>query len=244
VGRIYGVNAVTELLDVAPGALERVVLASDAPGSARAVAERARELGVSLDEVSAAELRSRAGGRGGAAIGADVRRATVPDVRDLAPRADAGETLIALDQVTDPHNLGAILRSAGAYGARALIVPKDHAAPLNDAAVRASAGAVAYVPVIRVTNLARTIRTLASQGWWSVATESTAPRALWSVDLRGPTVLVLGAEGRGIRHGVLKACDLTAAMPLPGLVRSLNVSVAAGVALAELTRQRAPNGAA
>ncbi|MCB9732239.1 MAG: 23S rRNA (guanosine(2251)-2'-O)-methyltransferase RlmB [Deltaproteobacteria bacterium] len=235
--RIYGANAIIELLQAAPRAVARVLVASeDDPATAR-VLELARANGVEIARAGA-DRQARSGSRGGSALGADLRPPPQLDPADL--RAAPGRDLVvALDQVTDPHNLGAIVRSAGAFGACAVIVPKDRSAPLNDAAVRASAGAIAYVPIARVTNLARALRELGQQGFWSVAADAEATGTFWDLDLRAPTVLVMGAEGTGIRPAVRKACDLAAAFPLAGPVGSLNVSVAAGIALAEVARQRA-----
>ncbi|PKN57233.1 MAG: 23S rRNA (guanosine(2251)-2'-O)-methyltransferase RlmB [Deltaproteobacteria bacterium HGW-Deltaproteobacteria-14] len=237
--RIYGTNAVEELLDAAPQAIDRIIWTPGSGHAVDALVARARELGLRLEEGRGPQQRERAGGRGGAAIGADLRPPPPLELEALRPDdVDPAPLVIALDQVTDPHNLGAILRSAAAFGARAVVVPKDNSAPLNDAAVRASAGAVAYVPVIRVTNLARALRQLRDQGLWTIAADAGGDATLWDVDLTAPTAVVLGAEGRGLRPGVKKACDLVAALPLTGAVRSLNVSVTAGVALAEAARQR------
>lgn len=234
--RIYGANAIIELLEAAPSAVLRVLVASESdPATARVLA-LARSLGIEIARAGT-DRDARSGSRGGSALGADLRPPPQLDPADL--RAGPGRDLIvALDQVTDPHNLGAIVRSAAAFGASAVIVPKDRSAPLNDAAVRASAGAVAFVPIARVTNLARTIRELGQLGWWSVAADAEARETFWDLDLTVPTLLVLGAEGAGIRPAVRKACDLAAAFPLAGPVGSLNVSVAAGIALAEVARQR------
>ena len=237
--RIYGINAVEELLDAAPAAIARIICAPGGGPAVDALVARARSLGLPIVSGRPEELRERAGGRGGSGLGADLRAAPEIAIEALAPdAADPAPLVVALDQVTDPHNLGAILRSAAAFGARAIVVPKDHSAPLNAAAVRATAGAVAYVPVIRVTNLARALRELTEIGLWTVATDAGAPEPLWRVDLTIPTAIVLGAEGHGLRPNVKKACDRVAALPLTGPVRSLNVSVTAGVVLAEAARQR------
>lgn len=239
--RIYGRQVVEELLRTAPQAVAALVVteAAEAAGIEDLLC-LARERGLPIRVDSAQALRARAGTRGGVAVGADIRLAPGIDTRDLRAPAggEAPPLVLALDGVTDPHNLGAILRSAAAFGVMAVLVPKDRAAPLNDAAVRASAGAVAHVPVMRVTNLARALRQLRDQGLWTVATGADAPMTLWECDLALPTALVLGSEGRGLRPGVARACDLVARLPLAGPVASLNVSVFAGAALAEAARQR------
>lgn len=238
--RIYGPNAVFELLTAAPQAVTAVLIAKGAAAEGdEALIARAEALAIPVKRVDSEVLKRRSEGRGGVRVAAEIRHAAVPDLREITAGAGRAPLVLALDGVTDPHNLGAIVRSAAAFGADAVIVGRDRSAPLNDAAVRASAGAVAYVPVIRVTNLPRALRQLADQGLWPTATVMAAPQSLWEADLTLPLALVLGAEGPGVRPGVIKACELTVSLPLPGAVGSLNVSVFAGVALAEASRQRA-----
>lgn len=237
--RIYGANAVGEVLRHAPGAVERVLVARG--DREPPLAAQARAAGVAVVAVAREELQRRAGGRGGVGIAADIRVASPPALDALGGRGFLG---VALDGVTDPHNLGAIVRSAAAFGAAAVIVPTRGTAPLNDAAVRASAGAVAYLPVVRVVNLARAIRALGEAGIWSWAAAPDAPQSLYTVDLREPSLLVLGAEGPGLRPNVARACDGSVSLPMGGAVASLNVSVFAGVALSEAARQRGPAGGA
>jgi 23S rRNA (guanosine2251-2'-O)-methyltransferase len=240
--RIYGTNAVSELLDNAPEAVERILYAEDQAETHGKLLDKARGLGVDVRPDHGNNLRQRSGGRGGASLGADIRTHPARDLHDLDLDSIPFPLIVALDRVTDPHNVGAILRSAAALGAHAVIAPKDGSAPLNDAAVRASCGAVAYMPYLRVTNLARTLRELRDRDLWTIATEADAPTTLWQVDLTLPSVIVLGAEGPGVRPGVAKVCEVTASLPLVGAVRSLNVSVTAGIALAEAARQRASAG--
>jgi len=234
--RLFGAHAVRDVLEGHPGAVRALLHARAPDPEAGRVIELARSLGVSIREVSVAELRARSDGRGGVAIAADIVVASPPSLDRLEPRG----TLVALDQVTDPHNLGAILRSSAAFGVAAVIVPKDHAAPLNDAAIRASAGAAALVPVVRVTNLARALGELHTLGFWACALASEGATTIWSTALADlPLVLALGAEGTGLRPLVRRACQLAVSIPTAGPIRSLNVSVAAAIALAEVARQRA-----
>jgi len=237
VSRVYGQNAVEDLLRTQPDAIARVLVAI---GHRRAddLLAKVRAAGIRVDEVSAEELRSRSGGRGASAVGADIRRAVAIDIADLVAESASSPLVVALDGVTDPHNLGAIIRSAAAFGARAVVSTERRAAPLNDAAVRASAGAVAHIPLLRVTNLARSLRDLQAGGYWVVASLAEGGQPLWEIDLTGPIVLVVGAEGAGVRHGIAAVSDLAASLPLPGPVQSLNASVFAGIALAEVARQR------
>jgi 23S rRNA (guanosine2251-2'-O)-methyltransferase len=143
-----------------------------------------------------------------------------------------------LDQVTDPRNLGAVVRSAEGAGASGIVVPEHNAARVTPAVARASAGAVEHVPVAVVVNLARYLGEVKRDDLWVWAAEGSAGTPVWDADLRTGSVLVFGSEGKGVRPGVRRACDDAFAIPLTGEVESLNVSVAAGVALFEAARQR------
>lgn len=160
--------------------------------------------------------------------------------RCLAQVAHEGRIplLLVLDGVTDPHNLGACLRSADAAGVDAIIVPKDKAAPLNATVRKVACGAAEALPVIAVTNLARTLRQLADQGLWVVGAAGEAEQLIYDVDLNRPLVMVMGAEGKGMRRLTREHCDELIKLPMAGEVSSLNVSVAAGVCLYEVVRQR------
>ncbi len=146
--------------------------------------------------------------------------------------------LLVLDGVTDPHNLGACLRSADAFGVHAVIAPKDRAAGLSAVAMKAASGAAESVPYITVTNLARTLRDLKDQNILIVGTDDEAPGTVMDADFSGPAALVLGAEGAGMRRLTREHCDLLVRIPMYGQVESLNVSVSAGVCLYEARRQR------
>jgi 23S rRNA (guanosine2251-2'-O)-methyltransferase len=146
--------------------------------------------------------------------------------------------ILILDGVTDPHNLGACLRSADAAGANAVVFPKDKSADVNDVARKVASGAAETVPWVRVTNLARTIESLKQVGVWVIGTDGDAERTLYEQDLSGPCALVLGSEGAGMRRLTRDLCDFVVKLPMAGSVSSLNVSVAAGVCLFEAVRQR------
>jgi len=151
----------------------------------------------------------------------------------------AAPLVLLLDQVTDPHNLGACVRTAEAAGCVAVIVPKDHAADIGSPVVAKSAcGAMARLPVLRVTNLKRCIEQLQGKGFWTVGLAGEAKASLYDASLTGATAVVMGSEGKGMRRLVRESCDQLMQIPMPGSVESLNVSVATGIALFELNRQR------
>jgi len=147
--------------------------------------------------------------------------------------------VLLLDQVTDPHNLGACVRTAEAAGCAAVIIPKDHAADVHSPVVAKSAcGALSRLPVMPVTNLSRTIQKLQKAGYWTVGLAGEADDSIYDARLTGPTAVVMGSEGKGMRRLVRESCDQLIKIPMPGSIESLNVSVATGVALFEINRQR------
>lgn len=153
--------------------------------------------------------------------------------------AGEGALVLVLDGVKDPHNLGACLRTADAAGALAVLVPKDRACPVTETVVRISCGAAAAVPVVRATNLARSLKRLQEAGLWLVGTADEAGASLYEVDLAGPVGIVMGAEEKGLRRLTREGCDFLVRIPMTGTVDCLNVSVATGVCLFEAVRQRA-----
>lgn len=160
------------------------------------------------------------------------------NLREVLEEIEEPPLLLVLDGVTDPHNLGACLRSADAFGAHAVVSPKDRAAGLNAAAIKAASGAADSVPFLPVTNLARSLRELQEQGILVVGADAEADLDLFEANLSGPVALVLGAEGSGLRRLTREHCDLRVKIPMQGQVESLNVSVSAGVCLYEARRQR------
>ena len=152
--------------------------------------------------------------------------------------AEGAPLLLVLDGVTDPHNLGACLRTADAAGALAVIIPKDKSATLNATVRKVACGAAEVIPLVAVTNLARTLEKLQQRGLWIVGTAGEAEQEIYEQDLSGPIVLVMGAEGKGMRRLTREHCDFLVRLPMAGSVSSLNVSVATGVCLFEALRQR------
>ena len=146
--------------------------------------------------------------------------------------------ILILDGVTDPHNLGACLRTADAAGAQLVLAPKDQSAPLNATVAKVACGAAEVVPYIQVTNLARTMKELQERGIWIIGTAGEADQDIYQQDLTGPVALVMGAEGSGMRRLTREKCDFLANIPMAGEVSSVNVSVATGICLFEAVRQR------
>ena len=157
---------------------------------------------------------------------------------ELLDRTEGAPLLLVLDGVTDPHNLGACLRSADAAGALAVIVPKDKSATLTPTVRKVACGAAEVIPLVAVTNLARTLEKLQQRGLWVVGTAGEAEVSIYDQDLTGPTILIMGAEGKGMRRLTREHCDYLVKLPMAGSVSSLNVSVATGVCLFEAQRQR------
>jgi 23S rRNA (guanosine2251-2'-O)-methyltransferase len=210
----------------------------DLSGSAREIVAMARERGVPVHEVDRAALeRLSPAHQGLVAIASAYKYSSVEDI--LARAAERGEEplVIILDGVTDPHNLGAIIRSAECAGAHGVIIPDRRAAGLTASAVKASAGAVEHLPVARVVNISRTLAELKEQGLWILAAH-TGGEDYAAADLSGPVALVIGSEGEGVSRLVLEKSDKRVALPIRGRTESLNASVAAGILLYEVTRRR------
>jgi len=161
------------------------------------------------------------------------------DLEALLDGVQGVPLLLVLDGVQDPHNLGACLRSADAAGAHAVIIPKDRSSPLNATARKVASGAAESVPVVQVTNLARTLRELKDRNIWLVGAAGETDKSIYETDLKGPLAIVMGAEGHGLRRLTKEHCDFLAYIPMAGVVESLNVSVATGICLFEAVRQRA-----
>ena len=245
---IYGINPVLEALRA--GRVERVRISERASGRVAELARAAERGGVTVRRVSAADLDRAVGG--GArhrhqGVVAELQEAGAVDVRDLLAGAKGAPLIVVLDGIEDPHNVGAILRTVDAAGADGLVRQSRHAAPLGGAAAKASAGAVSHVKVAEVVNIARALEGLKEAGVWTVGLAGDAAKLYDEVDLTLPTALVLGAEGTGLRRLVRERCDWLVSIPMLGHVHSVNVSVAAGIALFEAVRQRrtrtAPRGA-
>ncbi|MEY2619965.1 MAG: putative rRNA (guanosine-2-O-)-methyltransferase [Pseudomonadota bacterium] len=237
---LFGFHAVGVRLKTAPTSVIEVYFdASRRDARMRQFLERAREAGVRLIEADGARLVKLAGSLGHQGVAARVQAIeAAKSLDDLLDAVQGPPLILVLDGVTDPHNLGACLRVADGAGAHAVIAPKDHAVGINATVAKVASGAAETVPYFMVTNLARTLGELKERSIWVVGTSDDAHRTLYQADFKGPTALVLGAEGAGMRQLTRKTCDELVSIPMSGAVESLNVSVASGVCLYEVRRQR------
>lgn len=185
-----------------------------------------------LDQLSATGKH-----QGVIAVAAAYEYASVEDILQAARQKQEPPFLILLDNIEDPHNLGAIIRTANLAGAHGVIIPKDRAVGLTATVAKASAGALNYTPVAKVTNLARTIEELKKEGLWFVCADMSGT-VMYRLDLKGPIGLVIGSEGEGVGRLVKEKCDMVASIPMKGDIDSLNASVATGVLAYEILRQR------
>jgi 23S rRNA (guanosine2251-2'-O)-methyltransferase len=238
---IYGVHAVRVMLERHPARVRTVLLAERRDNARlRSIEELAQRHRLPVERVDMAALRELLGDVAHQGVAADI--VPLPPWSEDELLAALGNTaaplLLALDGVQDPHNLGACLRTADACGALAVIVPRDRAAQLTPAARKVAVGAAETTPVAVVTNLARMLKLLKDAGIWVVGADAAGEKLPHAVDLTGPVVLVLGAEGAGLRHLTQQNCDYLVRLPQLGTVESLNVSVAAGMLLYEAARQR------
>ena len=232
---IYGVNPVLEALR--GGRVTALTVSGRRQGRLDELLRLAERGRVEVRRAERDELNRLASGGAHQGVVATIRPPEPRAVRDLVEDG-APALIVVLDGIEDPHNLGAIARTAEAAGASGLVAPTRRAAPLTAAAVKASAGALAHLPVAPVVNVARALAELRSAGVWTVGLDAKAPRTIYEIDLRAPVALVVGGEGRGLRRLVREGCDWLAALPLAGRLDSLNASVAAGIALFEAVRQR------
>ena len=242
----YGYHAVESLIRREPRRVAALHVQADRQDKRmQALCELSRNQGVAVLSCSKPELDALVSGRHQGVV-AVLDQAAEAEAGGLMSEADLSEHLskvtapliLILDGVTDPHNLGACLRSADAAGVTAVIFPKDKSADVNDVARKVASGAAETVPWVRVTNLARTIESLKQAGVWVIGTDGDAEESLYEQDLSGPCAMVLGSEGAGMRRLTRDLCDFVVKLPMAGSVSSLNVSVAAGVCLFEAVRQR------
>lgn len=238
---VFGVHSVTALLEQQPEHILELWLQQgrhDQP--IKHIEQLANEQGLAVRWVDKGSINQRASGNHQGVL---AWRKALPALGDndlpaLLDNIEGTPLIVVLDGVTDPHNLGACLRTAEAAGAHVIIAPKDKSAPLNATSAKVACGAADLVPYVRVTNLVRTLNTLQERGIWVGGTAGEATQSLYQQDLTGALAWVMGAEGKGMRRLTREHCDFLVNIPMSGAVSSVNVSVATGICLFETVRQR------
>ncbi len=240
---VFGFHAVTALLHSQSTSLQKLFIQHGREDKRlHAILELARQYHITVEKLSRQQLddfTEQANHQGVVAVLAGKQAAFYEeDLPTLLDNIQAPPLLLILDNITDPHNLGACLRCADAAGVHAVIAPKDKAVGMTPVVRKVACGAAESVPFIQVTNLARTLKQLKEYGIWLYGTDGAAEQSLYQQDLTGPVALVMGAEGEGLRRLTKESCDFLVSLPMGGSVSSLNVSVATGICLFEAVRQR------
>jgi 23S rRNA (guanosine2251-2'-O)-methyltransferase len=242
---VFGIHAINALIESAPERfIELWLLKGREDDRLMPIINLAKKYGITLQVAQRKVLDEKCEGEQHQGVVARVQAGKTFNENDLddiiakAEKAGQPPFFLILDGVTDPHNLGACLRNADAAGVQAIIVPKDNAARLTGTVRKVAVGAAESVPLVQVTNLSRTMKSLQQQGVWIIGTAGETDTCLYDVKLSGPMALVMGAEGRGMRRLTRENCDQLVKLPMAGSVSSLNVSVATGICLFEIVRQR------
>ena len=242
---IEGRNAVLEALKAGRSINKILIAKGEKEGSIKQVIAIAKENGVIVQEVSRVKLDNLStthGHQGVIALASARDYADFHKMVESAVEGDGPAFIVVVDGVEDPYNLGSIIRTADAAGVNGVVIPKRRAVGLTGAVTKASAGAIEYVPVARVTNIASSIDYLKEKGFWIAGADSTSGEEFYKLDLKGPIALVVGGEDSGLGRLVKEKCDFVLRIPMAGRITSLNTSVAAGIAMYEIVRQRAEAG--
>ncbi len=237
---IFGRNSVSEAIKAGRPLDSVLVARGERTGSIPKILSDAKKADVPVKEVDRKKLDymcGHANHQGIIAVGAVKEYSSVDDIFALAEERGEPPFIIVCDEIEDPHNLGAIIRTAEAAGAHGVIVPKRRSAPLSFAVAKTSAGAVEFMHVARVTNIPQTIDELKSRGVWVYCADMDG-EAFYSCNLKGAVALVIGSEGNGVGRLVKEKCDVVLSMPMKGKINSLNASVAAGILMYEISKQR------
>ncbi len=238
---LIGRNAVIEALRSERGINKILLAEGDRAGSVKEILSLARERGIVVQSVNRSKLEALAGGMRHQGVLAYVSPVAYAELEDILKRAAEKEEppfLLLLDELEDPHNLGALLRTADAAGVHGVLIPKRRSVPLNATVAKTSAGAVEYVPVARIGNISQTLRELKQKGMWVVGADMGGEQTYYEADLTGPLVLVIGSEGHGMSRLTREQCDFVVRMPMAGRINSLNASVAGSILMYEVMRQR------
>lgn len=243
---IYGRNAIIEALHADSG-LEKIFISFGTEGriidKIYSLASKKKIQCVKYDKRKFRELEKKvclqdSPSQGVIALKSLVETISLPEIINIARSNSESPVLVVLDSITDPHNLGAIARSAECAGASGLILPERDSAPLSPAAFKVSAGTLEYLPVAKVTNLINAVEVLKENGFWIAGADAADGTVLYNTDLNLPLVLVIGSEGKGLRPSIKKQCDILLNIPMKGRIDSLNASVSAGIILFEILRQK------
>lgn len=242
---VKGIHAIEELLERRPGSIVRLLI-DDMGGTQRIrdIYNKANESGITVEKVTRKDLDAQFGhAHQRVAALVEGLRGIKDEKALLEMLADRKQVLLlVLDCITDPHNLGACLRTADAAGVDAVVIPKDKSARMNDTVAKVASGAAETVNLVPVTNLARFLKAIKELGIWVAGSDDEADISLYSADLTGPLAVVMGSEGEGMRRLTREQCDYLVSIPMLGELSSLNVSVATGVVLFEAVRQRSRPG--
>jgi 23S rRNA (guanosine2251-2'-O)-methyltransferase len=240
---LHGINAVAEAIKAAPGKIERICVERGQKNPRiQEIIELARQSHIRISFEEKSWLDRKAEGARHQGVLCFAAEMTTLDTEEILERAKSPGLLVILDGIEDPHNLGAILRSAEAAGTDGVFLPQHRSAALSAAVVTASAGAASHIKLARVPNIAQLIESLKKRGYWVTGLDADGSASLWEIDLTVPTALILGSEGSGLHRLVKEKCDFVVSLPIRGAVSSYNVSVSAGIALYEALRQRTPKG--
>ena len=238
---IYGIHPILEALTQQPDSIAEITVQESKSGpKIQEIIAEAKRKGCKLRFVERLPHSKTDSQRTHQGIMATLRQRPTLSLNELISKATKGNAaplLLALDSIQDPHNLGAIIRSAAAAGATGVILPKDRSAPLSAVAIKASAGAIAHLDICQVTNLARALEKIKEAGFWIYGTDGQARDSIFQTDLSGSMCLIIGSEGKGMRPLIREKCDFLVSIPMQGTLNSLNASVAAGIVLFERVRQ-------
>ena len=238
---LIGRNAVMEALKSGRGINKLLVANGDREGSIREILALARERGVLVQNVERSKIEALAAGQRHQGVLAYVPPVDYVELEEILARIDksgAEPFLLLLDELEDPHNLGALLRTADAAGVQGVLIPKRRSCPLSSTVAKTSAGAVEYVPVARIGNVAQTLRSLKDKGYWVAGADMACTVDYYAADFTGPLVLVVGSEGHGISRLTRELCDFLVRLPMLGRINSLNASVAGSILMYEAMHQR------
>lgn len=238
---LIGRNAVIEAIRSGRGINKLLIADGDKEGSVKEVISLAKEQGIVIQFVERSKIDGIAGGlrhQGVLAYVAPVAYSNLETILQAAETKGEAPFLLLLDELEDPHNLGALLRTADATGVHGVLIPKRRSVPLTATVAKTSAGAVEYVPVARIGNIAQTLRKLKDKGFWVAGADMDGSQNYYEADLTGPLVLVVGSEGHGMSRLTKEQCDFIVKMPMVGKINSLNASVAGSILMYESMRQR------